>query len=337
MSYDIALIKERLDIETVLERYTTRPRGNGNWCCPLPGHGDKSPSFSVKRYANGQRWRCFGRCGESGDVLTLIEKLEGVSFTEALELAATAAGVESSPRSTWAPKPKATTRTVQPREPAQLADRAVTIEGQPASSLLSEFARSRDWNVSTLNQLGCSVVRHPGRPERIRFPFRSETGQLLTWQDRRIDWLDDDPRKWLFPKGSTQYLLYGRQNVTIENVLIVCEGVPDTVALLDIGASARVVGVPGASTFGNPGSAFNDSAAYFNRGAQSYRIVACGDNDDAGRQFNERIGELASGRCDVLAIPDCYGDLADWCQIDRPDFIGSVNEAITAVATEMAA
>jgi DNA primase catalytic core len=47
-----------------------------------PWHDDKEPSLSVDREKG--LYHCFG-CGESGDVFTLVEKLKGVGFREALE------------------------------------------------------------------------------------------------------------------------------------------------------------------------------------------------------------------------------------------------------------
>ncbi|MBN2254051.1 MAG: hypothetical protein JW701_10155, partial [Kosmotogaceae bacterium] len=48
-------------------------------CCPW--HDDASPSLSVDREKG--LYNCFG-CGESGDVVTLVEKMKGLSFSEAM-------------------------------------------------------------------------------------------------------------------------------------------------------------------------------------------------------------------------------------------------------------
>jgi len=58
---------------------------SGEWYntnCPLPGHEDSSPSFGVNR--NTGAYHCFG-CGESGDLLTFIRKMEGLSFKQGLD------------------------------------------------------------------------------------------------------------------------------------------------------------------------------------------------------------------------------------------------------------
>jgi len=49
--------------------------------CPLPGHDDKTPSFSVK----GEKWRCFG-CGAHGHgSIDFVMAVYGIDFREALK------------------------------------------------------------------------------------------------------------------------------------------------------------------------------------------------------------------------------------------------------------
>lgn len=72
---------EKPSIESVLEFYQVHGRQKMISC---PFHEDRNPSCSVD-YGEGV-FHCFS-CGEGGDSLTLIEKLEGLSFTEAVEFA----------------------------------------------------------------------------------------------------------------------------------------------------------------------------------------------------------------------------------------------------------
>ncbi|HLW16112.1 MAG TPA: DNA primase, partial [Actinomycetota bacterium] len=57
--------------------------------CPF--HAEKTPSFSLDP-AKGL-WHCFG-CGEGGDTIRLIEKIENLSFVEAIERLAQMTGVD---------------------------------------------------------------------------------------------------------------------------------------------------------------------------------------------------------------------------------------------------
>lgn len=85
-------IKDKLDIQEVAQNYLGNLKKSGaNYFALCPFHNEKTPSFSI----NPQMgiFKCFG-CGESGDVITFIEKMEGVEFVKALEIAAKQAGVQ---------------------------------------------------------------------------------------------------------------------------------------------------------------------------------------------------------------------------------------------------
>ena len=60
--------------------------GGGDVVCRCPFHDDRTPSLVVSVGKN--LWRCHGACGVGGDVIALIQKLKGVSFRHAVELAA---------------------------------------------------------------------------------------------------------------------------------------------------------------------------------------------------------------------------------------------------------
>lgn len=85
-------IKEKLDLLEVARSYISNFRKSGaNYFSLCPFHHEKTPSFSIN--SDMGIFKCFG-CGESGDVLTFIQKMEGVDFPKALEIAAKRAGVK---------------------------------------------------------------------------------------------------------------------------------------------------------------------------------------------------------------------------------------------------
>lgn len=91
---DIEQVKSKLDIVEVVRSYVpTLKRTGRSWKANCPFHKEKSPSFIVTPEL--QRYKCFG-CGESGDALTFIMKMERAEFPEALRIAAERAGVELS-------------------------------------------------------------------------------------------------------------------------------------------------------------------------------------------------------------------------------------------------
>lgn len=78
--------------ELVAERVPDLRKKGANYWARCPFHEERTPSFAV----DPQRgtWRCFGACGEGGDVLSFLQRFDGLSFMEALEALATACGEE---------------------------------------------------------------------------------------------------------------------------------------------------------------------------------------------------------------------------------------------------
>jgi len=80
---DVDHVREasRID-EVVAEHVTLKPAGIGSLKGLCPFHDEKSPSFNV-RPALG-RWHCFG-CGEGGDVISFVQRVDHLAFAEAVE------------------------------------------------------------------------------------------------------------------------------------------------------------------------------------------------------------------------------------------------------------
>lgn len=80
-----------LDVLTS-EGIDLKKKGRYFWAlCPLSGHTEKIPSFSVD--PERQVWRCWG-CGEYGDVITFIEKYRRLGFKETLTYLGIAKGYQ---------------------------------------------------------------------------------------------------------------------------------------------------------------------------------------------------------------------------------------------------
>jgi hypothetical protein len=81
-------IKRDVGCRAVLEgRGAVFVKHGPDWACrcPLGGHADETPSLVVSERKN--LWRCHG-CGQGGDVIRLVQALDGVSFRHAVELLA---------------------------------------------------------------------------------------------------------------------------------------------------------------------------------------------------------------------------------------------------------
>src|ERR1700693_303433 len=84
-------LKQQADIVRIVGDYVKlKKAGAQNFSGLCPFHAEKPPSFSV--HATRQFYHCFG-CGESGDVFAFIQKVENITFPEAVRLLAQKLGV----------------------------------------------------------------------------------------------------------------------------------------------------------------------------------------------------------------------------------------------------
>jgi len=80
------IVKQQADIVRIVGEYVKlRKAGAQNYTGLCPFHNENTPSFSV--HATLQFFHCFG-CGVSGDVFTFIQKVENVTFPEAVRAVA---------------------------------------------------------------------------------------------------------------------------------------------------------------------------------------------------------------------------------------------------------
>jgi DNA primase len=87
----IEKVKQANNITGVASRFMTlKQRGRTHWaCCPF--HHEKTPSMAINEVE--QFYKCFG-CGVSGDVISLVQQLEGLDFYGAIAALAKMAGME---------------------------------------------------------------------------------------------------------------------------------------------------------------------------------------------------------------------------------------------------
>ena len=79
-------VKQQADIVRIVGDYVKlKKSGAQNFRGLCPFHQEKTPSFSV--HITRQWFYCFG-CGVSGDVFTFVQKVENITFPEALRLVA---------------------------------------------------------------------------------------------------------------------------------------------------------------------------------------------------------------------------------------------------------
>ena len=78
---DIEAIRQQADIVDVMSHYITLEKKSKDYKAICPFHDDHDPSLSVS--TDKQIFKCFV-CGVGGNVFTFVQKIENISFLEAV-------------------------------------------------------------------------------------------------------------------------------------------------------------------------------------------------------------------------------------------------------------
>ena len=78
----VEAVKQTADIVTVVEGYVRLRKQGGRFVGLCPFHQENTPSFGIS--PDRGTFKCFG-CGEGGDAISFVEKIENVDFVGAIE------------------------------------------------------------------------------------------------------------------------------------------------------------------------------------------------------------------------------------------------------------
>ena len=87
----IEQVRSENNIVDVIGDYVKLQKKGSSYFGLCPFHNEKSPSFSVSPHK--QMYYCFG-CGEGGDVINFVMKIENLDFMDAVKLLANRCGIE---------------------------------------------------------------------------------------------------------------------------------------------------------------------------------------------------------------------------------------------------
>ena len=316
---DIPALKERHPLGDVVEAAGVQLRGRGRvrqGVCPF--HEEREGSFTV--YANTERWYCFG-CGEGGDVLDFVRRIENLSLPEAIRR------LDASPPTT-APVPHATRErrsrdAVAPPDPALLTAAARYYAGELWSRPEARaYLASRGVGKETAARLGLGYAPGAGlraalasagfASARIResrlFTERGErfAGMVVVPEvaGGRVRWLagraidrERTPRFQALP-GPKPVLGLARLGHA-PPWAVVTEGVFDWLLLSEWG-------IPACAALGTQGM---ERVAAALRGCP--RVFLAFDQDDAGREAATTLAGLLGRRAAVVTLPEGVADVAD--------------------------
>ncbi len=132
-------VKQQADIVRIIGDYVKlKKAGAQNYSGLCPFHGEKTASFSV--HATRQFYHCFG-CGVSGDVFSFVQKIENITFPEAVRLVAQKLGI---------PLPKASYATEGEAKEARLRGELLDVHERAVAFFQEclrrpEGARAREY------------------------------------------------------------------------------------------------------------------------------------------------------------------------------------------------
>ena len=331
----IEQLKEKCDIVSTVSKYVQlNKKGKTYWgCCPF--HFEKTPSFAVNEME--QYYHCFG-CGESGDVIKFIQKIESLDFMNAVKHLAKDAGLEL-PEWTGDEKVieqnKIKERMYQAnnlalshyRENLKLPQAKVALEYMQKRGLdkdiaekfgigyangwtsLVDFLKQNKVSVSTMEQAGLCDTKN-GRTfdvmaTRLMFPIVNVYGDCIGFTARQLE--DGNFAKYrntketvIFDKSKTVYNINNIKRIKQERGL----------DYIIIGEGAMDVIALSKAGFENSGACMGTAitpyhAKLLKRFAN--KIILCLDGDSAGQKASFRaIDILMDDGLDVrvVTLPD---------------------------------
>jgi len=315
----VEAVKSAAEILPLVEDYVRLRKAGGTYKGLCPFHQEKTPSFTVSP-ARGT-FKCFG-CGEGGDAIAFVEKLESVDFVGAIETLAQRFGVqieyeEISPEADQARKRKERLTQLMERATSfyervlwdseqgafareYLASRGLGDEVcrqfrlgyAPGGPTLTRRALQEGYTQEDL--LAGGLVNRRGNDyftRRLVFPLADARGAVRGFQARKL--YDDDPlppkyvnspESDLFKKGDLLYGLHtARQPIAKQERAVIVEGNTDVLALRQAGFEPVVASMGTALTA--------QQLRELNR--LTKRIFLCFDSDAAGQDATLRGMELA--------------------------------------------
>ncbi len=202
-------LKQQADIVRVVGDYVKlKKAGAQNYSGLCPFHNEKTPSFSV--HATRQFFHCFG-CGVSGDVFSFVQKVENITFPEAVRLIAQKLGVAmpkvefSSPQEAREARLRMALLDVHERACAFFQDYLKRPEGAGARTYLA--GRGLDEETIARFRIGYA----PDSGFLLRDALRREFDEELLRESGLFSWKEEGSGKSSVPSLSSGQAKNGRQ------------------------------------------------------------------------------------------------------------------------------
>jgi len=182
-------LKQQADIVRIIGDYVKlKKAGAQNFSGLCPFHAEKTPSFSV--HATRQFYHCFG-CGESGDVFAFVQKVENITFPEAVRLIAQKLGI---------PMPKISFSSPAEARDAQVRMSLLDVHvraaaffqeclRRPDGANAREYLKSRGLDAETISRFHIGYA--PDSGFLLRDALRREFDEELLRESGLFSWKED--------------------------------------------------------------------------------------------------------------------------------------------------
>jgi len=300
----IERIRSSNDIVHIVSQYLDLKRTGSNYVGLCPFHSEKTPSFTIT--PSKQFYHCFG-CGENGDIISFIMKMENLAFPEAVKLLGDMAGITIEEKSVDVKKQKEKQKfynlnrevaifyfkNLQQDKLAQkyLADRSIgksTIRNFGLGYALNQwnslenYLLSKGYEETDIEKAGLISKRKKGNGyydkfrDRIMFPIFDTKNRIIGFGGRVIN--DSKPKyinspdTLIFIKGNNLYGLNLANKYSKRERVVLVEGYTDVISLFNNGIRYGVASL---------GTALTKNQARLLR-RYGDNIYICYDSDEAG-------------------------------------------------------
>ena len=314
-------IKEKNDIIDIISSYIKVKSTGTNHTAICPFHSEKTPSFTIN--SQKQFFKCFG-CGEAGDVIKFVMKIENIDFIEAIKMLAEKVGINLMEKDVSNKERQNFDKKLKMYDIHLSAARyffdAISQKSNPGYqyflkrgldlktikffglgyadntwSGLSDYLLQKEYTQEDIVNSGLSIKRKKGTGfvdrfiNRIMFPIFDIRGKVIGFGGRVMDdslpkYLNS-PETQIFSKGMSLYGLNFAKTHIKDETLIIAEGYMDVISLFQYGIKNVVAPL---------GTAFTKEQANLVK-KYAKKVILANDNDEAGIKATIKAHELLSG------------------------------------------
>lgn len=327
--YPLEEIREKCDLVEIVSAHVALRKTGRTFVGLCPFHAEKTPSFHVN--PDRQIWKCFG-CGEGGDVFKFIQKMDNLTFPQAVEQLARKVGVTIE-------KSEKAARAYTDRERILRANNAACAYFRQClntSSKAKEYLLKRGLSADAIDRYklgyapegwdgllnylqrqridvadavkaGLLVARESSMGfydrfrDRLIFPIMDVSERIIAFGGRALG--DEQPKYLnspespLFAKNKTLYGLHiARRAIPREDRVVVVEGYMDLIAAQSAGFE---------NTVATMGTALTEEHVTV-IGRFTKNVVLAFDSDSAGMQAALRSApmfEQSGFRVRIMSMP----------------------------------